>query len=318
MAHSVLFRLFPSSWPQPVKSGLLLATGVSILGFSDTLVPTVSDEIGLSQFHVIRAVLALVGVVLLARMTGLSLWPQRWGVVLLRTFCIVMAMFLFFGVLSFLPTAVAGAGLFTSPIFVLIFLALFFGILPGPRRIVAVAAGSVGVWLLLRPDMSGVGVMHFLPVIAGGFYALNVIITNRYCADESPMALLNLYFIGIGVLGCLAGFIFTVFEVQGPQDAAFLLRGFEPMSGSAVIWLLVMALLTVLAVWMLNVAYQTAEASYLVVYEYSYLISAAICGWLIWSDSLSATSLIGMLLIIGAGIIISRKTVFFEQTSEQG
>ena len=57
-----------------------------------------------------------------------------------------------FGAVAVLPIAQVGAGLFTAPIFVLIFSALFFGLPIGKWRIIAVGLGFAGVLLLLRPD----------------------------------------------------------------------------------------------------------------------------------------------------------------------
>ena len=308
MDHSFFFRFFPSFLSQSQKSGILLASGLIILGFSDALLPFVSDDVGLGQFHFIRSALSLFGVFWLARQTSMSIMPKSWTAVVMRSLFIIIAMMLFFGVLSFLPSAIAGAGLFTSPIFVLVILMLGYGVRPGWRRIVAVGAGSVGVWLLLRPDLSGFTIFHMLPVIAGLFYAGNIIATNRYCVAESPMCLLFFYFAGIGVLGLAAAVFFTLFPVAYAAESAFMFGGLTSVSLASYGWILIMSILTILSVWMLTVAYQTADASDIIVYEYSYLISAGISGWLLWNYVLGFADLLGILLIIGAGIIITRLT----------
>lgn len=308
MDNALLFKFLPSALPQTHKSGILLALGVGILGFSDALVPLVSDEVGLGQFHFIRSVIAIAGVFWLARATSLSLWPQSWSAVLARSAFIIIAMMLFFGVLSFLPSAVAGAGLFTSPIFVLLILVVIYGARPGWVRLGAIAGGSAGVWLLLRPDLSGFTPYHMLPVIAGLFYAGNVIATNRYCVSESPMCLLFFYFAGIGMLGLSGAVYFTFFPVATDTESAFMFGGLSSISLSGFGWIAIMALLTIISVWMLTAAYQTAAASDIVVYEYSYLISAGISGWILWGYALGMADLFGIALIIGAGIIITRLT----------
>ena len=56
-----------------------------------------------------------------------NLIPKNIKLVLLRTIFNVIAMILYFGVIPMMPIAEAGAGLFTSPIFVLLFSFLFFG-----------------------------------------------------------------------------------------------------------------------------------------------------------------------------------------------
>jgi len=308
MQRSVLFSLFPASMPAPLKSGLLLALGISVLGVSDSLVPLISDDMGLGQFHFLRSIIAVTGVLIIARTTGLGLWPERWTAVLCRSAAIIIAMLLFFSVLSFLPSAVAGAGLFTSPIFVLILLAICYRLLPRKRRLIAVGLGSAGVWLVLRPDMASFNALHIIPVIAGAFYAGNIVITNRYCADESPMCLSLFYFSGLGLAGLGVACWFSLFPSQLGGDTRFMMAGFDMISLSSLFWVIVMAVLTIISVWMLTVAYQSADASYLVVFEYSYLISAGIAGWLIWGNLLSLSNIAGMVLIIGAGSFISRRT----------
>ena len=66
-----------------LKSGLLLALGISVLGVSDLLVPLISDDMGLGQFHFLRSIIAVTGVLIIARTTGLGLWPERWTAVAL-------------------------------------------------------------------------------------------------------------------------------------------------------------------------------------------------------------------------------------------
>ena len=62
----------------------------------------------------------------LGRAFGLSVIPKYWKPILIRTFFMVTSMLLYFGVMPMMPIAEAGAGLFTSPIFVLIFSTIFF------------------------------------------------------------------------------------------------------------------------------------------------------------------------------------------------
>ena len=291
------------------QSAVLLVTGISILGLSDNFVPYVSQDIGLGQFHFMRSFSALVCILVLAALTGFSLRPVNWPAVLIRTVLLAASMGLYFSVLSFLPVAIAGAGLFTSPIFVLIFSVLLFGLRPGWRRILAVLTGSAGVWFVLRPDSLSFHSLQFLPVLAGAFYALSSIVTKRLCADESPLALVAVYFF---VLGC-GGLLWAVsapFLTAGlvSPEADFLVRGLVWAEPVIWVWITVMAVLTVLSIWMLTRAYQIAETSYAVIYEYSYLISAGLVGLWLWQAQFSLSSLAGMGLIVLSGLIITYAT----------
>ena len=104
----------------------LLVVGISIFGFSDSLTILVSDAVGVGQFHFSRSLLVAVMILAFGKLMGFSVIPKRWKAVLARTFFMVTAIFLYFSVLPLMPIAEAGAGLFTSPIFVLLFSAIFF------------------------------------------------------------------------------------------------------------------------------------------------------------------------------------------------
>ena len=234
------------------QSAVLLVTGISILGLSDNFVPFVSDKIGLGQLHFMRSALALICVFGLAVLTSQNLRLISWPAVMLRTALLASSMALYFAVLSFLPVAIAGAGLFTSPIFVLLFSVLLFGLKPGWRRVLAVLTGSAGVWLVLRPDSLGFHPLQFLPVLAGAFYALSSIATKRLCADENPLALVAVYFAVLGAAGLIWAVLAPAF-ISGPvpPEAAFIVKGLVWADAFIWFWVGLMAVLTVLSIWML-------------------------------------------------------------------
>ena len=66
-----------------------------------------------------------------------------------------------------------------------------------------------------------------------------------------------------------------------------------------------MALTTMTSIVMMARAYQISESSYSVVYEYSYLVSAALFGWLFWQIDFSFLTIAGMVLIFVAGVIVT-------------
>jgi len=292
--------------PLPALAAMLLVGGISLLGLSDNLVRLVSDDVGLGMYHFLRSAISVALFLLLKAVFGFVLLPVRWGPALVRTFLISMAMALFFSVLSFLPVAVAGAGLFTSPVFVLIFSALFFGLRPGWRRLTAVIFGSAGVWLILQPDADNFHLIQLLPVCAGAFYALSSIVTRRYCADESPYALTAMYMVMLGAVGALwsvASDLLSLTSTAG--QTAFFLRGLSWPDLPGLGWIALMAVLSVIGVCMITKAYQLAETSYMAVFEYSYLITAGIIGWLLWDDRFGAAAAAGIVLIVCAGVLVS-------------
>ena len=300
-----LFARWAALKPQN-QSAILMVIGISILGISDNFVPYVSEQVGLGQFHFMRSLIALVCILFLARITNITLLPVRWWAVFLRTAFLAISMGLFFSVLSFLPVAVAGAGLFTSPIFVLLFSLVLFGLRPGWRRILAVFIGSTGVFLILRPDKIDFNLMQLMPVLAGAFYALASITTRRLCADESPLALVMAYFVFLCIGGLIwAGSVPALFDGPFSPEAEFIFRKLVWTATEIWLWIALMAIMTVIAAWMLFRAYQIAETSYAVIYEYSYLITGGFVGLVLWQAELNLSSIVGMVLIILSGVIIT-------------
>ena len=59
---------------------------------------------------------------------------------------------------------------------------------------------------------------------------------------------------------------------------------------------------------MLTRAYQVGEASYIAVFEYSFLIFASFWAWVIWGDVLDTQAVLGIALIIASGAVIALRT----------
>ncbi len=291
----------------PASQGaILLVVGISIFGFSDNLTMLVSDDVGVGQFHFSRSLFAVFMVALLGKLLGLSIIPKLWKPVLVRTFFMVVAIFLYFSVLPMIPIAEAGAGLFTSPIFVLLFSVIFLKERIGWRRISAVVTGSCGVLLVLRPGGEGFSLYHLLPVLSGASYALGSIITFRHLSDESPLAILMSFIVAIGLCGGIFATGLTVFPVSEEliTQAPFLYKGWQAVDSQFWIWMGVIAAGACLALSMMTRAYQIAQTSYAAIYEYAYLISVGIFSWAFWGVIPGMLSIAGIGLIIFAGILI--------------
>ena len=288
------------------RSAILLIAGISIFGFSDNLTMLVSDDVGVGQFHFSRSLFAVSMVAILGKFLGLSVIPRLWKPVLVRTLFMVIAIFLYFSVMPMMAIAEAGAGLFTSPIFVLLFSAILFRERIGWRRILAVAMGSCGVLLILQPGSEGFSPYHLIPVLSGASYAFGSIITFRYLSDESPLAILMSFIVAIGLCG--GAFATGLTVVPASQEliaqAPFLFRGWQMVDVWFWIWMAVIAIGACVALSMMTRAYQIAQTSYAAIYEYAYLISVGFFGWAFWGVVPDILSTAGIVLIIFAGVLI--------------
>ena len=289
------------------QGAFLLVLGVAIFGFADNLTLMVSDQVGVGQFHFSRSIITLALVAIFSHIFDYSLRPKLWRPLLARTGFIVFAMLIYFVVIPMMPIAEAGAGLFTSPIFVLLFSSFLFKEKIGWRRTFAVLTGTIGVLLIVQPGLGGFSIYHLLPVLSGASYALGSIITYRYLSNESPMAILFSFLLAIGLCGALVSFTFTIYPVSNVfhQKAPFLFSGWRPLEASFWMWITIIAICTFLALSLMTKAYQIAKTSYAAIYEYAYLLSAGIFSWAFWNITPNIIGFSGIMLIVIAGIVIA-------------
>ena len=291
-------------------SGVLIVFAMSIIGFADNLVQVIAEDIGLWQFHLLRTLMALPVMAVFSKLAGAGLWPRRWWPVLLRTGLLTTSMLLYFASLPMMPIAQAAAGLFTSPIFVLIFSVVFFRLRIGIWRIAAVLLGFAGVLIILRPDAPGFDPLLLMPVVAGAFYAMSTIATRQWCADEGTTSLLMVSFMALGLAGLAGSLVLAVL----PAPDALLARAeffFAPWAAPSLpVWglIAVQALVSLIAVAALTRGYQSAETSYVTVFEYSFLIMASFWAWILWGAIPQASDVIGIATIIAAGTIIALRS----------
>jgi drug/metabolite transporter (DMT)-like permease len=296
----------------PAQDRTLTAAGAILIyalliAFADNYVRVIAAEGGLWQFHATRSIIAIGLILVLARVFGRRLRPVSLPAVVARSAIHGIAMLIYFGCLAFLPVAQVAAGLFTAPIFVLLISRFAYGHRIGPWRIMAVAIGFVGVVLVLGPTaMAGATWAALLPVLGGALYAMGNIATREWCGRESAETLLTGFFAALGLFGVIGLVVLAVVPVSVPFGAdGFIQRGWVRPSTTFMFWVSIQALISVIGVGLMIIAYQMAEASRVSVFEYIILPASALWGWLIWSELPSPLAILGMALIAAAGAMIA-------------
>jgi len=284
-----------------------IVTYAVIIGYTDNYVIVIAEEGGLWQFHAMRSAMAAVLFGLAALPFSLVLRPVNLGRVVARSAIHTLAMLVYFGCLAFLTVAQTAAGLFTAPIFVLLFSRFLFGHALGPVRIAAVALGFVGVLLVLQPGgETPLGWSTVFPVIGGALYAMGNLATREWCGGESAATLTLGFFLGLGVAGSLGLAVLAIWAPEVPPGAdGFILRGWVWPSGGFLYWTFVQAFGSMIAVGLMVRGYQLAEASRVSVFEYIILPISAGWSWLLWGQVISPLAVLGMGLIVAAGAMIA-------------
>lgn len=276
-----------------------------IIGFIDNYVVAISDEIGLWQFQMMRTVL-MIPLLLAMSFAGLgTLRPRSFLRVGGRSVFAALAMLCYFGALGFMPLAQALAGLFTSPIFILLITWGVMGHSIGPWRVLAVALGFVGILLVLQPDTGAFSFWTLLPVLGGFFYAIGIIATRSWCEGESTMTLLLGVMTFQGAFAAVAAVMLIVFDI--PETGFLSQRWVWPLVEVwPLLWL--QAFGSLAGVWCIIKAYQLGEAGFVSVFEYSVMIFGPFFAWYLFGQPVGVWQAVGIALIASAGIIIALRS----------
>ncbi|MEM9392950.1 MAG: DMT family transporter [Pseudomonadota bacterium] len=281
------------------SAAALIIAAMAIIGVIDNYVRFIAEDAGLWQFHAVRSAMALLCLAAAGVVMGWRWQVVRPWAVVVRSLLMGSAILLYFGALATLPIATAGAGLFTSPIFVLLISSIVLKERIGPWRILAVALGFAGMLLILKPGGSAFDAVAMIPILAGAIYACASLATRRLCAGESPQVLTGAFFLTIGVFGVIG-----LAVLGGARGDSFFFTGWQPLTPRFLYLTAVQAVGSLIAVGFLVRAYQIADPSYTAIFEYSFLIFAGLWAFQAFGELPDALSLAGIVSIAAAGGVI--------------
>ncbi|MFP4328922.1 MAG: DMT family transporter [Paracoccaceae bacterium] len=279
-----------------------MLAAMAVIGLVDNAVAMIARDMGLWQFQLMRAVLSAPLLFLAARLLRQSLWPVAMGAVLMRSAAVMVAMALYFSALALMPIEQALAGLFTSPIWVLLISALWLRRRVGPWRVGAVALGFAGLLVVLEPDPQSLSPVILLPVAGGFFYALGMIATGTICAKESAATLLGWILLAQFVASAVMLVVLTSWL---PGGEGFLARGWTWDIGRAMPWLSLQSVGALVGVALIIRAYQMGEASHIAIFEYAAFISGPFFAWVLFGQGIGLQQVLGIAMIATAGSAIA-------------
>lgn len=289
-----------------MAAALCMIAAMVLLGFVDNYVATIAAEISVWQFLTVRAMMAVPLIWVLSMLGFGTMRPQRLWAVSVRSVLIAVGMLLYFGSLAFMPIAQSLAGLFTSPIFVLLMTVVVLKQKIGPWRVFAVVIGFTGILLVLGLQQGAPGWIMLMPVAGGFFYAMGSLTTRILCTEESTISMLAGIMSMQALIGVCVLISLSIWSPTVPEGAdGFLLRGWVWPITSVFPYIVLQAFISVFGVFLLIRAYQWGEASQVSVLEYSIMIFGPFFGWLLMGQTITPTMIAGISLIIVAGAIIA-------------
>jgi len=284
---------------------------VLALSMGDAVIKYFSASFSLWQIYVIRSLIAvpILIAVIKFREPTLSLKPVSISWTAIRSLLLGIMWVAYYTALPHIKLSVAAAVFYTIPLFITLFSAVFTGDKVTSKSWIAIVLGFFGVLLIVRPDADGFNAYVLLPLLAAILYAVAMILTRTKCLDENPKILslsLNITFIGMGIVASL------LIAIWDPTESArntypFLIGDWAVLDLSGWLTMSVLAVVVILGSLFAAIAYQNAPSSVVATFDYSYLAFAALWGLLVFSEVPDALTILGMVMIAGAGMIAIRE-----------
>jgi len=215
-----------------------------------------------------------------------------------------MAMGLTFAGLALLPLPEVTAIGYATPMFTVLFAALFLGERVRLFRLSAVALGLIGVMIVVAPRLSvGAGgynqtaTLGALAVLAASILrAMVQIHVRRLVQTDSTSAIVFYFSLTAVCLSLLTLPLGLIFPMKGLSWTA---PGIVPLA-----LIICAGLIGGVAQIMVTSSYRFGTASMLAPFDYSSMIFASVIGWLVFSEVPTPAILLGAALVIAGGVLI--------------
>lgn len=270
--------------------------GIAVFSAMDAIMKGLSIEIGAYNAMLWRCIFGLaIGVVAFVAMR--KSWPGRAALTLhfWRGVTAGASVLLFFWGLARVPIAQGVALSFVAPLVALYLAAVMLKEKVGKAAIWASLIAFSGVLVILagqaEADMGPDAFRGAIAILlAAVLYAFNLVIARRQSLVADPVEIALFFNIVAGGLYALAAPWLAIVPGAGQLPLLAVSAAFAFVSMMLLAW-----------------AYARAEAQYLLPVEYTAFIWAALLGWWVFGESVSALTLIGAAMIVAGCLFAARR-----------
>jgi drug/metabolite transporter (DMT)-like permease len=274
----------------------------------DVAAKLASDTVPVGQITTARFVVQCALMAPFVWLMGLPFKAARaqWPALAFRALLLLVATFCFIAAIAVMPLADALAIVFVAPFIVLLIGKFYFDEEVGPRRIGAAIVGFIGVLFVIQPSFAVFGAVALFPLGTAICFALYILVTRGLSRHMHPVTL-QFHTGLVASLMCLPLLVLA----KGSGNAMF-----DPVwpAGVAWVWLFGVGFFASVSHMMMTYALSFAPSATLAPLQYLALPVAAFLGYAIFGDFPNMLTLIGIAIIIGAGLyMIHRERVTARQ-----
>ena len=256
---------------------------------NDSITKVVSSEMNFGQVILVRGLFAILLVAAFAWHQS-ALRPLRTLMVkpvALRVVGEIGGTITFMAALAHLPLANTSAILQALPLAITLGAALILGEPVGWRRWSAIAAGFIGVLIIVRPGLAGFSQYSLFALVSVAFCTLRDLATRRIPAKIPSLFITLLTTVTVTTAG---GFILIP------------LGGWSPPSATALGLQALAAVLLLIGYQCIISALRTGDISAVAPFRYSALLWAMSLGYLVFGDVPDAMMVTGAAIIVASGL----------------
>lgn len=274
---------------QNLRGSLFMVAAMAGFAIEDGFLKAAAREMPLGQVLILIGLAGMTAFGLQSRAAGQPAFPRALfsrGMALRSGFELAGRLFYSLAV-ALTPISVASAILQATPLVVVLGAALIFGEKVGLARWLAVAAGFVGVLMILRPGLDGFDALSLLALTGMLGFAGRDLATRA-----APKTLSNAQ---LGVAG------FAVLALSGAVLLA-VSGGLTLPTPNALQLTAATAIFAIAGYAALTAAMRTGEVSVVTPFRYTRLVFALILGTLIYHERPDAMTLAGAAVIVASGV----------------
>jgi len=285
-----------------------IISGMTVFSVQDTLVRILSSEISILQIMFLRSVIGFIILFLFLKIIKIPIiFSSKYPLLTVIRAILFMFAFLFYYIgLAYLPYAVTTALFFTTPFFITILSKIFLKETVGLLRISIIIFGFLGVVIIANPTIDSFNIFMIFPILCALGYSASMIIIKMTSDKDSVYSQTFHVYLATLLFAPLVTFLGDSFNPTSGNNEIldFVFRSWILNSYNQYFLIFIVGVCVVAGFLLIFNAYRVGKPFVIAPFEYTILLWSIFYGWLIWDESVTFRSWVGMAMIVSAGIFL--------------